>query len=322
MVGTGRTRGRRAIYLGGFLFGFLLACGGKQESSHTLTEGTLETLSSEPSSTGAPLGEGAPPGFLRPCQTMVSGGGLVELHCDDYRIVEFRKDESAATSVVLDSVLKLLEARFGPIEDRRRDARIDRLQIEVSDFNSKSGTTLGLAAAVTNKQGRYWGFACYRKEGEGEVTDFCGAAIATAARTGGLAFAGAKPMEVFGGGKITVPKDCQLDNARITCPSGQLSWSVAEGRDASTLRDETLAKLTSMAKQEKVSLAREDKVCKLLGAGASCLYLKLERKSKSESLHFVLVTGGEQDRLVVCSFPAFAGTGLPQPCNLAIEWNE
>jgi hypothetical protein len=283
---------------------------------------TLETL--EPASEAAKVSLGADvaPGFFRPCQVVVAGGGrgLVELSCDAYQVVEFRRPESSGNGDAdLDDVIKVLAARFGELEESRRDGSIDSLAIRLSDFRAKdSEGPRGMAASVSNSAGAYWAFACYTRGGEASK-GFCGDAIATAARAGGLAYVEAKELQDFGKGKLTVPPTCQsTPGSKISCPEGELSWS-PDGRSATTLREETLARLMKMAEKENVEVKREDHSCKLLNKTASCVYVLLSNKSKKEALHFVLVTGGEQERLVVCSFPEGKLSSLPDPCKQAIE---
>lgn len=306
------------IRIATFLAAFTASCGGA-EAPRQVDQPTLETLEPAAQGAAASLGKQAPPGFYRSCETVAAGGGLVELHCDDYQIVEFRKPESSGTGDAdLNDLLTLLGARFGELSEKRRDARIDSLAIRVSDFASvdESGPR-GMAASVSNSQGQYWTFACYKKVGEIEK-DFCGDAIATAARAGGLAYVQAKSLVEFGGGQIKVAAGCQsTPGSRISCATGQLSWSPRDGRDALTLRDETLARIETMARQEKVNLHKKELACKLLGKEALCL--KLQLTSAEEALHFVLVTGGEQERLVVCSYPESKEALLPEPCRQAID---
>ena len=59
-----------------------------------------------------------------------------------------------------------------------------------------------------------------------------------------------------------------------------------------------------------------------LGKAASCGRGQLSNNQNDEYLHFVLVTGGGQERLVVCSFPGAAGSTLPAPCDQAIEFDQ
>jgi hypothetical protein len=45
----------------------------------------------------------------------------------------------------------------------------------------------------------------------------------------------------------------------------------------------------------------------------------LRDADKADSLRFVLVTGGSQERLVVCTFAGEDGDALPVPCDQFIE---
>jgi hypothetical protein len=177
----------------------------------------------------------------------------------------------------------------------------------------------GMAATVSNSAGQYWAFACYRKGGE-LSKGFCSDAIATAARAGGLAYVEAKELQDFGNGALQVAPSCKATpGSKISCPTGELSWSPKGDRSAITLREETLARLRDMASKEEVKLQQRELDCKLLGKQASCLYVDLTNKSGDEALHFVLVTGGQQERLVVCSYPEATKGVLPEPCSQAIE---
>ena len=311
-------RGQLAI--AAILAAVTVSCGGT-EGPRRVEQPTLETL--EPAS-GAPkvlLGEDVAPGFFRPCQVVVAGSGLVELSCDAYQIVEFRKQESGGNGDAdLDDLMKVLVARFGALKESRRDAAIDSLAIRVSDFQSKeSQGPRGIAASVSNSAGQYWAFACYKRGGEISES-FCGDAIASAARAGGLAYVEAKELQDFGKGKLAVPPTCQsTPGSKISCPEGELSWSPDDGRSATTLRQETISRLTKMADKEKVEVKQKELDCTLLGKKASCVYVLLTNKKKKEALHFVLATGGEQDRLVVCTYPEGKLTSLPVPCKQAIE---
>jgi hypothetical protein len=299
---------------------FTVSCGGT-EGPRQVEQPTLETLEPAKESPQTSLGEAAAPGFFRPCQIVVAGSGLVELSCDDYKIVEFRRPKSGGSGDVdLDDLMKVLGARFGKLSETRRDAAIDSLAIRLSDFAATdSAGPQGMAASVSNSAGQYWAFVCYRRGGE-ISKGFCGDAIATAARAGGLAYVEAKALEDFGAGKLKVSASCQsTPGSKISCPGGELSWSPDDGRSAMTLREETLTRLTAMASEEKVSLKKQELACKLLGKSASCLYLNLISKNTKEALNFVLVTGGEQERLVICTFPDSEGRELPEPCEQAIE---
>lgn len=302
------------------LTAFTVSCG-QAEAPRQVERPTLETLEPAKKSPKVQLGEAAAPGFFRPCQIVVAGSGLVELNCDEYQIVEFRRPKSGGSGDAdLDDLMKVLGARFGKLRETRRDAAIDSLAIRVSDFATEESTgPRGMAASVSNSAGQYWAFACYIRGAE-VSKGFCGDAIATAARAGGLAYVEAKALEDFGAGKLKVPATCQsTPGSKISCPGGQLSWSPNDGRGAMTLRKETLSRLTTMASEEKVALKKQELACKLLGKSASCLYVHLTNKSAKEALHFVLVTGGEQERLVICSFPDSEGRELPEPCEQAIE---
>jgi hypothetical protein len=280
------------IQIAVLLAAFTVSCGG-DPGPRKVEQPTLETLEPAAPGSGARLGRSAAPGFFRACQTVATGGGLVELRCDVYQVVEFRKPDSGGSGDAdLDDLLKVLGARFGELEETRRDARIDELAIRLSDFQSvDEAGPRGMAASVSNSQGQYWAFACYRKGGE-VSEDFCGDAIATAARAGGLAYVQAKALEDFGGGALEVPASCEATpGTRIVCPTGQLS----------------------------LQLKRKESSCRLLGKKALCLHLELTNPSEQEALHFVLVTGGGQERLVVCSYPDSPGSSLPEPCGQAIE---
>jgi hypothetical protein len=310
------------IPIAALLIAFPAGCGG-DNAPRRVAHPPLATAAAAPSTGHTGLGESAAKGFLRPCQTMIVGSGLVELRCDDYQVVEFRKPESSGRSDAdLDDLMAVLRARFGELREHRRDAVIDKLAIRVSDFSAENEKSArGMAVTVSNSAGQYWGFACYKK-GTDISKDFCGDAIATAARAGGLAYVDAKKLNDFGTGSLKIPPACEsTPGSKIVCPTGQLSWSPEGAGDANTLRAETLARLVEMAGREKVVIEQSELKCKLLGVRASCVRVQLSSKQKDEYLHFVLVTGAGQERLVVCSFPGAAGSSLPVPCDQAIDLN-
>ena len=99
------------------LIAFTTACGG-HTSPRRVEQPTLGTVDAAPSGAEAKLGEGAAKGFLRPCQTMIIGSGLVELRCDDYQVVEFRRpDSKGRADADLDDLMIVLRARFGELRD-------------------------------------------------------------------------------------------------------------------------------------------------------------------------------------------------------------
>ncbi len=308
------------LRMAAILLAFTASCGGKP-GPQKIDRPKLETISATPKGGQNSLGKDAPKGFLRPCQTMIAGSGLVELRCDDYQLVEFRKPKSGGSGDAdLDALMEVLGARFGELDETRRDAAIDSLAIRVSDFSGATGKApQGMAASVSNSAGQYWAFACYKKSGDISKS-FCGDAISTAARAGGLAYVDAKPLNEFGDGTIKVPPSCEsMPGSKIVCPKGQLSWSPEGASDAKTLRADTLSRLMAMAGKEGVAAEQKQLDCQLLGKPASCVYVQLTNKKKKEALHFLLVTGGGQDRLVVCSYPEASKGSLPIPCDQAIE---
>lgn len=255
-------------------------------------------------------------GFLRPCQTVLAGGGVVELVCGEHQVVEFRKGASTGESEEdLHDVMEVLAARFGELQETRHDAMIDDFPVRVSDFRTVKEGVAGIAVAVGNSQGRYWVFACYKKKG-GANQEFCQEAIASAARAGGLAYVEAKKLQGFGEGKLKVGKGCvSSEESSIRCESGQLSWSPIGSRSAELLQQEAVARIDTMAVREKVEVVKEKRLCQLLGKSAECLHLHILNEGKGDELHFVLAKGGEQERLVVCSFSAFDDAALPEPCS-------
>ncbi len=299
---------------------FTLCCGGT-EGPRQVEQPTLETVGPAKDGPSLSLGESVAPGFFRPCEVVLAVSGLIELSCDAYQIVEFRKPESNGNGDTdLDDLMKLLEDKFGDLQERRRDASIDSLAIRLSDFQAKdSEGPRGMAAAVSNSAGQYWTFACY-KRGSAISQGFCGDAIATAARAGGLAYVEAKALQDFGTGKLQVPANCQsTPGSKISCPGADLSWSPDVAGSSTTLREETVARLAKLADTEKVEVVEKELECKLLGKEASCVYVLITNKKKKEALHFLLVTGGEQERLVVCTYAEGTLSSLPQPCDQAIE---
>ena len=140
---------------------------------------------------------------------------------------------------------------------------------------------------------------------------FCDEAISTAARAGGLAYVGAKPVKGFADGVLIVPKDCvSSENSRVTCKNAQLSWSPSGGKNASVLKGEAVARIESMALHEKVTLIKETRRCQLLAEEVECFHMQVSSPDKGEELHFMLVHGAKQERLVVCSFSAFDDAGI------------
>lgn len=266
------------------------------------------------------LGANTPNGFLRPCQTLIAAGGVVELRCGEHRIVEFRKGASAGDNEQdLDDVMEVLQARFGELRETRQNGRIDSFLVRISNFRTdKVDGPDGIAVAISNAQGRYWVFACYKKQGDANG-QFCQEAIATAARAGGLAYVEAKKLAGFGDGILKVPEGCvSSEGSRITCKTGQLSWSSAGGKSAQVLQDEAVAQIVSMAAKEKVVVTQSAKKCLLLGEEAECLHLLVVNAEKQEELHFVLAQSEGEERLVVCSFASYASGLLPAPCFQAL----
>ena len=268
------------------------------------------------------LGADAPKGFLRPCQTVLASGGVVELACGEHQIVEFRKGASTGEADQdLNDVMEVLQARFGELKETRKDGRIDDFPVRISTFRTIASTgARGTAVAVSNSQGRYWVFACYRKVGSVN-SEFCDEAISTAARAGGLAYVGAKAVKGFADGVLVVPKGCvSSENSRVTCKNAQLSWSPSGGKNASVLQGEAVARIESMALHEKVVLTKETRRCQLLAEDIECFHMQINSPDKGEELHFILAHGAKQEHLVVCSFSAFDDAGeLPQPCSPVIS---
>ena len=300
------------------------ACGAAKSRTQTSdTSSELEFVAdTEQEQEVKALGSDAPEGFLRPCQTVLASGGVVELACGEHQIVEFRKGASAGEAEQdLNDVIEVLQARFGDLKETRRDGRIDDFPVRISTFRTIANAgARGTAVAVSNSQGRYWVFACYRKVGSVNVT-FCDEAISSAARAGGLAYVGAKPIKGFADGVLKVPKGCvSSENSRVTCKDAQLSWSPSGGKNASVLKGEAVARIESMALHEKVTLRKETRRCQLLSEDVECFYMQISSPDKGEELHFMLVHGAKQERLVVCSFAAFDDAGeLPEPCSSVIS---
>ena len=216
-----------------------------------------------------------------------------------------------------------MTARFGPLSDERGHASIDAQLLETSDFASEKTSESpqgpnGVAVVVANAQGQFWGLACYRKDGAADRA-YCSDAIASAARAGGLALVGAHPIKTLGDGRLVTPENCEsVPGRKIQCAGAGLSWSVGDERDAEALREQTLQSLKDMATQENVVFRSEKRDCALFGTPADCLMVSLTNPTKKEQLYMVLLTGGEQDRLVVCSTPADVTDTLPEPCDQAI----
>lgn len=295
-------------------------CGGAATEVRRVEQPTLETVA--PKAKGQGMGDVATPGFLRACQTRALGAGLVELGCEQHQIVEFRKlemEESADDESQIDQLMEILSARFGALDEDRAQAEIDATPVQLSRFKTSAPGVEGLAVIISNVEGRFWGLACYRKGGAMDEA-FCGDAIATAARAGGLAHVAAKPMDEFADGKLTLGEGCEAMPGRgITCVSGKLSWSASDS-DAAPLREETMANLAAMANDEEVAFSTERVACTLLGKSADCHWLQIKQKKKSEELNFVLAIGGGQERLVVCTFPGpwTKPSPLPEPCAQAL----
>jgi hypothetical protein len=296
------------------------ACGGPHEVRR-VEQPTLETLEVD-SAEEAGLGTHAVPGFLRPCQTRFSADGLVELSCDEHQIVEFRKidlGDREDSDRDLDELMTILRTRFGELEEERSNSQIDGQPVRLSRFVASAGKgASGMAVVIANLEGNYWALACFRLGAE-VIEDFCSDALATAARAGGLALVDAKPIEDFADGKLELADGCQSTPGRgIRCSSGKLSWSPL-GSDAVILREEMIANMQKMAKKEEVAFTSSTRACKLMNIPASCDWLQVRNAKAGEELHFVLATGGEQSRLIVCTFPGpLEGQTLPEPCAQAI----
>jgi len=287
---------------------------------------TLETVVAT-KTTGQGWGTDVAPGFLRPCVTLSASGGLVELACDAYQLVEFRKprpEPKPGAEVEppegLGALLEILQARFGPFAEERGEATIDGKVIAVSDFAAESSSepgASGIAVHISNVEGHFWGLACYRKDAKPVNRSYCTDAIATAARAGGLAHVGAVPLKGFGDGLLVAPEGCESFRGRkIQCARGSLSWSTG---DALSIRQTTKADLAAMAKTESVAFATEQRACTLFDKAADCEIVKIENPKDGSKMNFVLLVGGEQERLVVCTTPEDIGAKLPPPCDQAIS---
>ncbi len=303
---------------------FTVSCGPVSEP-RSVQQPTLETVVAKETA-GQGWGADVPHGFLRPCVTLSASGGLVELSCDAYQLVEFRKPRPTAEPgdevpppEGIGALLEILQARFGPFVETRGEATIDSQTIEISDFvpeNSSEPGARGLAVHIGNVEGHFWGLACYRKDGKDVNRSYCTDAIATAARAGGLAHVGALPLKGFGDGKLVAPEGCESVRGRkIQCARGSLSWSVG---DAEAIREKTVSDLAAMALAEKVGFAVEKRDCTLFGKEANCQVVKIENPVDGSKMNFVLLLGGEQERLVVCTTPETLGEVLPPPCDQAM----
>ncbi len=304
---------------------FTVSCGPVSES-HSVERPTLETVvETEKAAQG--WGADVADGFLRPCKTLSASGGLVELSCDAYQLVEFRKPRAepepggeVAPPEGLGALVEILQARFGPFAETRGEATIDSQSIETSDFSPKNSSdpgARGLAVHISNVEGHFWGLACYRKDGKAVNRSYCTDAIATAARAGGLAHVGAMPLKGFGDGKLVAPQGCEsVKGRKIQCARGALSWSTG---DAKAIREKTVSDLRAMAKTEKVKLSTETRQCLLFDKTADCKIVKIENASDGAKLNFILLLGGGQDRLVVCTTPEDIDEPLPPPCDQVIS---
>lgn len=296
---------------------FTVSCGGPT-STRLGERPTLKARESE-APPPVPLGANAPRGFLRPCQTLRAGDGVVELSCGEHQVVEFRQVEVGEQGEGLDGVMTILRARFGELEDSRFEARIDGTPVPVAQFQGDGETAItGMATLIANTAGQFWALACYRKAAAANAA-FCGEAIATAARAGGLAHTEAKPIQSVMG-NLRVPAGCRLVSGhRISCGHGELSWAPEDGRDAVEVRDETIARLRELAAQQRVGFNARQQRCELLGAEAQCRSIRLSNETAGDSLNFFLATGGGQPRLLICSYPGVSLAPLPVPCDQAIR---
>ncbi len=297
----------------------LWACAPASES-HSVEQPKLEVV--VPSEAAEVWGADVAPGFLRPCKTAVAGDGLVELMCDEHSLVEFRRPPSAegqaSNAPGLGTLMEILGDRFGSLDKKGGRADVDEQVLQVSDFVSEKNS--GVAALVENEQGYFWGLVCYGKTASYNRS-FCIDAIASAARSGGLSHVGAKPPESLGDGRLVTPADCQqVPGRKIHCQTGELSWSAGDSeQSAEKLRTETLQRLRDMAKEEHVTFTSTPTACTLFKEPADCLVVRLHNPTQNERLGFVLLVGGGQDRLVVCTSPNELKSSLPEPCDQAIK---
>jgi len=180
----------------------------------------------------------------------------------------------------------------------------------------------GVAVVINNVQGNFWGLVCYRKGGQANQA-YCHDAIATAARSGGLAFVGAKPIAGLGDGRLETPAGCQeVPGRKIHCADAELSWTAAGEGGAEARRQETLQGLQTMAAQEKMKIRTETRACSLFSQVADCLLVFVEDPKSDAQLNFILLLGGGQERLVVCSASTALDGALPVPCDQAISLAE
>ncbi len=297
----------------------LMACG-PASKAHSIEQPHLETVG--PAIAAEVWGAKVAPGFLRPCEALVLGEGLVEVACGTHKLVEFRRPPAAeqenAPAKGLSTLMKILEGRFGALETKRGQGSVDAQVLHVSDFSSKKIS--GVAALIENEQGYFWGLACYG-ESSSYVRSFCMDAIATAARSGGLSYVEARPPTSLGDGRLVTAAHCQqVPGRKISCPTGELSWSAGDPKQsAEMLRTETLQRLQDMATKEHVKFSSVSSACTLFGKPADCLVVRLHNPAQEERLGFVLLVGGEQDRLVVCTTPTELTSILPEPCAQAIQ---
>jgi hypothetical protein len=267
-----------------------------------------------------PLAVDADPDMLRPCQTLIAGQELVEIRCGEYRIVEFRKETTVGESPVLDVVTGLMQQRFGELKEERGKATIDGAEVALAEFSgSQPGAEVsGLALALGNSEGRFWGLACYRKQ-EGADSGWCRQAVQVVARAGGLSFVGAAPAPRPFGSAVTFPDDCVEEALRVRCSKGEVSIMKPDGRDPALVQKETRERLAELAKQEGASLQEADPACTLLGESATCKELAIVDQETGERLRFLLVRPGDGS-LLVCSFSAASGDdAIPAPCSTLLE---
>jgi hypothetical protein len=190
--------------------------------------------------------------------------------------------------------------------------------LTTSSFSADSpleGKVTGLAAELGNREGQFWGIACYRK-GSAVEDNFCGRAVQTIARAGGLAFVGATPAPRPFGAEVKFPAGCVEESLRVRCATGEVSIMKPDGRDPEQVISETHKSLEKLAKADGASLEKSTETdCRHLGQPARCSEVAIVDAATQERVRYIFVMPGDRS-LLVCSFASQGDeAALAPPCS-------